>query len=130
MLKGQIKISEDKENYKGWKNTQVNIGMKIHALSEFLRRSLMIFIIKAFGLLSSPLLLSPQRFGRYVFRPSSGVYRTREPTWNFEPRPLLNPRRSPILIPLAITGYKCKVFLYCYSPAVRIEPATSRWSSL
>ena len=32
---------------------------------------------------------------------------------------------SPILILLAITEYKCKVFLYCYSPAVTIEPATS-----
>ena len=34
---------------------------------------------------------------------------------------------SPVLILLAITGYKCSVFLYCYSPAVKIEPATSRW---
>ena len=31
----------------------------------------------------------------------------REPTRNFELRPLLNPRGSPVLIPLAITGYKC-----------------------
>ena len=28
---------------------------------------------------------------RYVLRPSSGVCRTREPSRNFEPRPLLNP---------------------------------------
>ena len=34
---------------------------------------------------------------------------------------------SLVLIPWGITGYKCKVFLYCYSPVVRIEPATSRW---
>ena len=30
----------------------------------------------------------------------------REPLRNFELRPLLNPRGSPVLIPLAITGYK------------------------
>ena len=41
--------------------------------------------------MSSSLLLSPQRFGRYVLRPL-GVCRTREPTWNFELRPLSNPR--------------------------------------
>ena len=43
-------------------------------------------------------------FRRYVHRPSSGVCRTREPTRNFELRPLFNPRGSPVLIPLAITG--------------------------
>ena len=85
--------------------------------------------LKVFGLLSSSLFLFPQRFGRYVLRPSLGVCWTREPSRNFELRPLLNPRGSPVLIPLAITGYKCQVFLYCYSPAVRIEPATSRWLS-
>ena len=37
--------------------------------------------------------------------------------------------RTTSFIPLAITGYKCWVFLYCYSPVVRIEPATSRWLS-
>ena len=60
-----------------------------------------------FGLLSSSLLLFPQRFGRYVLRPSSGVCRTREPSRNFEIRPLLKPPEWPVLIPLAITGYKC-----------------------
>ena len=45
--------------------------------------------LRVFGLLSSSLLLFPQRFGRYVFRPSSGVCRTREPTRNFELRTLL-----------------------------------------
>ena len=57
-----------------------------------------------FGLLSSSLLLFPQHFGRYVLRPSSGVCRTREPSRNFELRPLLNQRGSSVLIPLAITG--------------------------
>ena len=63
--------------------------------------------LRVFGLLFSSLLLFPQRFGRYVLRPSFGVCRTREPSRNFELRPLLNPRGSPVLIPLAITGYKC-----------------------
>ena len=66
------------------------------SLFEFLRRSLMIFFLslRVFELLSSSLLLFPQRFGRYVLRPSSGVCRTREPTRNFELRPLLNPREG------------------------------------
>ena len=42
--------------------------------------------------MSSSLLLFPQRFGRYVLRPSSAVCRTPEPSRNFELRPLLNPR--------------------------------------
>ena len=50
--------------------------------------------LRVFGLLSSSLLLFPQRFSRYVLRPSSGVCRTREPSRNFELRPLLNPRGS------------------------------------
>ena len=39
--------------------------------------------LRVFGLLSLSLLLFPQRFSRYVLRPSSGVCRTREPSWNF-----------------------------------------------
>ena len=63
--------------------------------------------LRVFGLLSPSLLLFPRRFGQYILRPSSGVYRTREPSQNFELRPLLNPRGSLVLIPFAITGYKC-----------------------
>ena len=51
--------------------------------------------LRFFGLLSSSLLLFPQRFGRYVLRPSLGVCRTREPSWDFELRTLLKPRGSP-----------------------------------
>ena len=44
-------------------------------------RQLYLFLsLRVFGLLSSSLLLLPQRFGRYVLRPSSGVWRTREPS--------------------------------------------------
>ena len=39
--------------------------------------------LRFFGLLSSSLLLFPQRFGQYVLRPSSGVCRTREPSRNY-----------------------------------------------
>ena len=47
----------------------------------------------------------PQRFGRYILRPSSGVELLNSGTYT-ELRPLLNPRGSPVLIPLAISGYK------------------------
>ena len=63
--------------------------------------------LRVFGLLFSSLLLFPQRFGRYVLRPSSGVCRNRDHSRNFELRPLLNLRGSPVRIPLAITGSKC-----------------------
>ena len=43
-----------------------------------------ILSLRVFGLLSSSLLLFPQRFSRYIIRPSSGVCRTREPSPNFE----------------------------------------------
>ena len=62
--------------------------------------------LRVFGF-SSSLLIFPQRFGWYVLLPSLGVCWSREPSRNFELRPLLNPRGSPVLIPLAITGYKC-----------------------
>ena len=47
--------------------------------------------LRVFGLLSTSLLLFSLRFGRYVLRRSSGVCRIREPSRNFELRPLLNP---------------------------------------
>ena len=92
--------------------------------SEFLRRSLIILFTQDYR------TLYLQRFGRYFFRPFSDVpCRTLEPTRNFEPRPSSNSRVSLAVIPLTITGYKGRVFLYCYSPALRIEPATSWWLS-
>ena len=57
-------------------------------LSE-LRWSLMIFIIKGSQTIVFIFIVISTRF-----QPSSGVCRTREPTWNFEVCPLLN------LIPL------------------------------
>ena len=41
-------------------------------------------LLRVFGLLSSSLLLFPQRFGWYVHRPSSGVCLTREPLRNLK----------------------------------------------
>ena len=71
-------------------------------LSKFLRRSLVIFIIKCFqNIVIIVIAISS------TFQPSSCVCRTREPSRNFELRPLLNPLGSPVLIPLDITGYKC-----------------------
>ena len=53
----------------------------------------MIFIIQGFRII---LFIC---FGRYVLRPSSDVsYWTWEPTQNFEPHPLFNPRDSLALI--------------------------------
>ena len=40
-----------------------------------------------------------------------------------------DPQVLRVLISLTITGYKCQVFLYGYTSAVRIEPITSRWLS-
>ena len=68
---------------------------------KFLRRSLMIFIIKGFRTIVFIFIV----ISTYALRPSSG--RTREPSRNFELRPLWNPRGSSVLIPFAITGYKC-----------------------
>ena len=54
--------------------------------------------LRVFWLLSSSLLLFLQRFRRYILRASSGACWTREPSRNFELRPLSNPRGSPLLI--------------------------------
>ena len=113
-------------NHNIWILNINNVIFKLNLMS-FIHCQLL--SLRVFGLLSSSVLLFQQGFGRYIFRPSWGVCRTREPSRNFELRPLLNPQGSPVLIPLAKAWYKCSVFLYCYSPAVRIEPATSRWLS-
>ena len=49
--------------------------------------------LRVFGLLSSSLLLFPQRFGRYVLRHSSGVCRTWGLTRNFEPTSFIESRK-------------------------------------
>ena len=62
------------------------------SLLEWKNRMGISLSLRVFELLSSSLLLFSQRFGRYVLRPSSCVCRTREPSRNFELRPLLKPR--------------------------------------
>ena len=104
--------------------------MNVFEMSVFWDEACWFLSFRVFGILSSSLLLFPQCFGQYVLRPSSGVCQTREPSRNFELCPLLNPRGLPVLIPLAITGCKCQVFLYCYLPVVRIESTTFRWLKL
>ena len=84
-------------------------------------------LLSVFGRLSSSLLLFAQRFGRYVLRPSSGVCQIKEPTGNFEPRPLLNPRGSPVLIPLAITSVKYSGFVTHLQSG--LKPENPRWLS-
>ena len=68
----------------------------------------MIFIIKGFQTIVFIfiVIVISTTFGRYILQSSSGVSRTLKPTWNFELHPLLNPQVSPVLILLAITGYK------------------------
>ena len=56
--------------------------------------------LRVFRLLSSSLFLCPPVFFRCFFQ-------TQKPTRNFELCSLLNPWGSPVLISLAITGYKC-----------------------
>ena len=73
-------------------------------------RQILFLSLRFFRLLSSPLLLFPQRFGRYVLRPSSGVCRTREPS-------------------VCHNRVQVLSILVNYSPLVRIEPATFWWLS-
>ena len=81
--------------------------------------------LRVFRLLSSSLLSFPQRFGRYVLWSYSGVCRTWEPSQNLELRPLLNLQKSPVLIPLAITGYKCELFLLWLTESEQATPVDS-----
>ena len=69
------------------------------------------FIIKGFRTIVFIFIVISTMF-RPICPPAlfSGICRTREPTQNFELRPLLNPRGSHILIPLAITRYKYSKF--------------------
>ena len=69
-----------------------------HLTFQFFKPSTRLLLFKVFGLLSSSLLLYSQHFGWYVLWSSSGVCRTWEPTWNFEPRPLFNPQELLVLI--------------------------------
>ena len=72
---------------KYWLQLMINFAFWEYKIFLFLS-------LRFFGLLSSSLLLFPQRFGRYVLRPSSGICRIREPSRNFKLRPLLKPRAS------------------------------------
>ena len=87
----------------GW-STYKYIYISFSCLN-FLDEAWWFLSLRVFELLSSSLLL----FLRYVLRPSSGVCRTREPSWNFELRPLLNPRGTPVLIPGTSVKYFCLV---------------------
>ena len=89
-------------------------------VSKFLRRSLMIFIIKGFRTIVFIFIVISTMFWPIyplaVFRclSNSGTF-TELWTTSF----------------IESTGVACSdsIFLYCYSPAVRIEFTTSRWLS-
>ena len=65
------------------------------------------FIIKGFRIIVFIFIVISVTIRPICHRPSTGVCRTREPTRNFKLRILFNPTESPVLVPLAITGYKC-----------------------
>ena len=65
------------------------------------------YIIKGFQTIVFIFFLISTTFRSICPPASSGICRTQEPSRNFELRPLLNPRGSSVLIPLAITRYKC-----------------------
>ena len=69
-------------------------------LSKFLRRSLMIFIIKGFRTIVFIFIVISIKFQPICPPASFGCLSNSQ---NFELRPLLNPRGSPVLIPLGIT---------------------------
>ena len=77
-----------------------NLGRAVTEIQDFF------FIIKSF--LTTVFIFISTTFPPIcLLQASWGVCRTREPSRNFELRPLLNPRGSPFLIPFAIIGYKC-----------------------
>ena len=83
----------------------------MYKLSEFLRRSLMIFIIQGF---SDDCFIFI--FTKFLLMCSLAFFRCflshQEITRNFEPRPLFNLRRSLAQIPFIITGHKCLSILF------------------
>ena len=77
--------------------------MKLYKLSKFLKYSLMIFIIKGFRTIVFMFIGISTTFQLT----SSGLLQVFVELWNFELCPLLNPWKSSVLIPLAITRYEC-----------------------
>ena len=94
----------------------------IAMIKEGMKRHSTFLSLRVFELLSSSLLLFSQRFGRYVLRPSSGVCRSRE----LRTTSFIESTGVTFSDPVSQPGTSVKLFLYCYSPAVRIKPATSR----
>ena len=95
----------DPANVCPWYDTKQSDGEP--PILEIWRKLSTPFIIKGFRTIVFIFIAISTPFRPICPRPSSGVCRTREPSRNFELRLLLNPRGSPVLIPLAITGYKC-----------------------
>ena len=78
----------------------MDFAMKFMTFWNISNHHLIVFIIKGFRAIVFIVIST-------TFLSSSPLQVFVEPTWNFEVRPLLNPWGSPVLIPLAITGYKC-----------------------
>ena len=104
LMQAMIKICWISKRYNKFNDNKKRSLFEFFKKSEKKRRENVFLLLRVFGQLSSYLLISIT-FGRYVLRPSSGVCRPRECLQHFELRHLLNPRESPVLILLAITGY-------------------------
>ena len=87
--------------------------------------------LRFFRLLSSSLLLLlfPQRFGRYVLRPSSGVCRTRGTFAELRTTSFIETTGVACSDSVCHNRVQVLIIPVYYSPVVRIEPATFRWLS-
>ena len=74
--------------------------------------------LRIFGLLSSSLLLFPQRFGSYVLRPSSGVLSNSETFTEIRTTSFIE--STGVACSDSVNHNWVQVFLYCYSPVVWI----------
>ena len=100
---------------------------KMNKFHSFIELLFTFLSLRVFGLLSSSLF--PQRFGLYVLQPSSVVCWTREPSRNFESTSFIESTGVAPSDSVSHNRIQELVSLYCYTPAVRIEPTTSRWLS-
>ena len=91
------------------------MGNIVWKLSKFLRRSLMIFIIKSFRIIVLHLYYFDNFSVNMSFDFLQVFFWTREPSWNFELRPLLNPRGSPVQIPYRVQVLNIPVLLLACS---------------
>ena len=93
-------------------NKYLSFGAEISTWSYIFRFKLIFFL--SFRVFRQFLFIFISIFGRYIAWPSSGVFcRTWEPTRNFEPRSLSNPRGSLALIPVQVKSIPLLLLACC-----------------